>query len=529
MSTANSYDEVPYQGQAYLETHPDGLAALARLHGLLPPDVATARVLELGCADGGNLIPMAVALPDARFIGIDQSQRQIADGQALIARLGLRNIELQARSLVEIGPDFGTFDYVICHGVYSWVPPDVRAHCLEICRRNLAPNGVAFVSYNTYPGWHSLEAIRGMMLHKARSDADPKTRVDEVRQYLDQLLDALPDPNTPYAAMLRNEVPQIRAKSDAYILHEYLEADNQPLHFHEFASAARSHGLRVLTDARFHLSVTAQPEPLRRTLEKIAGPDPVRQEQAFDFLRNRAFRRSLLIPTEATPTAAHPDNLKGLRVSGLVTPIHPRPDLPFTHAVEDFIASDRGRSFKTAQPLMKAALAILADAWPRSIPVPELLAGAGARIGGQGNREAPADALTADLARGFAEGVLALHTWPAPFVMELSDQPYASAFARYQAESGPARVTNLRHQVIELSAFDRLVLRRLDGANNHAAIVDGLIAAALDGTFPLKRDGQALRDVIEIRQVLERSLGPSLLRIRESALLMDPPPAAARG
>src|SRR5207247_7326990 len=117
------------------------------------------RVLEIGCASGGNLLPMAEALPEASFLGIDLSERQINEGQQAIAALGLGNVELRHLNVLEIGPDFGLFDYIVCHGVYSWVPPVARDKILEVCRKNLAPNGVAYVSYNTLPGWH----MRGMI------------------------------------------------------------------------------------------------------------------------------------------------------------------------------------------------------------------------------------------------------------------------------------------------------------------------------------------------------------------------------
>ena len=97
------------------------------------------RVLELGCTDGGNLLPMAATLPRSSFLGIDLSGRQIAAGQKMIERLGLENVELRQMDIADVGEDFGTFDYIICHGVYSWVPPPVQDKILEICARRLAP------------------------------------------------------------------------------------------------------------------------------------------------------------------------------------------------------------------------------------------------------------------------------------------------------------------------------------------------------------------------------------------------------
>jgi SAM-dependent methyltransferase len=155
-----TYDQVPYESHPFAQTHPDRLATVATLLGMAPTPVEHCRVLELGCASGGNLIPMAAGLPESTFTGIDLSQSAIVAGQAMVASLQLTNIDLRHASILEADGELGIFDYIICHGVYSWVPPEVQDRILEICARNLAPNGVAYVSYNTYPGWHARGTIR---------------------------------------------------------------------------------------------------------------------------------------------------------------------------------------------------------------------------------------------------------------------------------------------------------------------------------------------------------------------------------
>src|SRR5215467_14337966 len=119
----NSYDEVNYPSVCYPFTHPDRIEAIARLVGLDPTPSTSARVLELGCASAGNLLPMAETLPDARFVGIELSGKQVALGQRLQSAAGLSNVTLLEEDLLAIGPDLGKFDYIIAHGVYSWTPP----------------------------------------------------------------------------------------------------------------------------------------------------------------------------------------------------------------------------------------------------------------------------------------------------------------------------------------------------------------------------------------------------------------------
>jgi cyclopropane fatty-acyl-phospholipid synthase-like methyltransferase len=150
----SSYDEVPYSSYPYARTQPDRLCTLGRLFGLVPAEPSQCRVLELGCASGGNLVPMAERAPESRFVGVDLSARQIADGQRMIDALGLSNVELRHGDIAAVDASWGEFDYVICHGVYSWVPPHVQERILAICSEQLAPRGIGYVSYNTYPGWH---------------------------------------------------------------------------------------------------------------------------------------------------------------------------------------------------------------------------------------------------------------------------------------------------------------------------------------------------------------------------------------
>ena len=100
-STPSSYDEVLYPSRAYKNTRPDHLAAVARIFAMEAPDFRKSNVLELGCASGGNLVPMAAAYPDSRFVGIDTSKKQIEEGQKAVSELGLANIELKGLSLTD--------------------------------------------------------------------------------------------------------------------------------------------------------------------------------------------------------------------------------------------------------------------------------------------------------------------------------------------------------------------------------------------------------------------------------------------
>ncbi len=170
----NSYDEVPYSHQPYPQSHPDRLATLGRLFGLSPSPITHCRVLELGCARGGNLIPMAFHLPNSEFIGVELSARQAEMARKTVQDLNLDNVRVENASILDVDRSWGTFDYIISHGVYSWVPEEVQDRILTISSRNLAPQGIAYISYNTYPGWHMRGMVRDMMLFHANQFPDPE-------------------------------------------------------------------------------------------------------------------------------------------------------------------------------------------------------------------------------------------------------------------------------------------------------------------------------------------------------------------
>ena len=518
-----SYEAVPYDSVAFFDIQPDRMAVAATLFGLRPPPVADARVLELGCAGGGNLVPLAVAAPGARFVGVDLSPRQVADGRVLVDRLGLTNVALHAMDLAEIPADFGTFDYILCHGVYSWVPPAVQARILAICRDHLAPEGVALVSHNCLPGWHGRGVVRDLMVYRARGRDDPAERIARARSGVDLVAAALPDREAPYGRGFAEEAARVRREADSYLLHEHLEAVNEPIHLYEFVERAEVAGLQYLGDARPRTLADNQPPAIAAALDRLGGGF-LEREQHLDFLRNRTFRRSILCHAGVDLTRpARPEAVRGLRASALAGPVSQRTDI-HSEAVEEFRSPDGTASATSTNPLTKALLLTLFERWPRSVPFDEV-----ARLV-HGRLDRPAgptpvafdrrpEALAEALLQCFVGGVVDLHAFEPPLAAEIAERPKASPLARLQAETSP-RVTNLRHRVVELGPFDRLVLGLLDGDRDGFALIDGLAEAVADGRFPLVQDGQPVTDGFKVRQILGRSVDPSLRRLASSALLL---------
>jgi methyltransferase-like protein/2-polyprenyl-3-methyl-5-hydroxy-6-metoxy-1,4-benzoquinol methylase len=467
-ATATSYDELPYESNPFLWTHPDRLATIARLFGLQAPPVDRCRLLELGCASGGNLIPMAVNLPQSRFVGVDLSGRQIADGQKVVSALGLTNIELKPISISDVDADLGEFDYILCHGVYSWVPAQVQDKILEICTRQLARTGVAYVSYNTYPGWYMRRMIRDILYYHAKQYADPHIRVQQARLLLQFLAQSVPvQENSVYPSLLKGAAEVFRQQSDFYLLHEYLEEVNEPLYFHQFIDRVAAKGLRYIADSKFiAVPAGALAPAIEQTLSQFSS-DRLAREQYLDFLSNQAFRRALLCRREIELNQElQPEAIALLHVASSAQPTSGAVSI-FSVAPDFFRRSD-GATVSVNEPLVKAALVHLAEKWPQSVPFDTLCARARGQLGSARAQDAATPShdvqtLSKGLLRCYLANLVELHVLPVPCAHRPAERPVANGLARYQAAFGP-RVTNLRHEVIVLDDLQRQLLQLLDGS-----------------------------------------------------------------
>jgi SAM-dependent methyltransferase len=249
------YDTTPYTSNSFPQSAPGHLAAIAHLFGLEVPDVSTARVLEIGCAAGGNLIPFAAAHPAARVVGIDLSQVQVDHGRARAQALDIDNLELLASDIARIELDaLGQFDFVIAHGVYSWVPPEVQEALLSALRRSLAPEGVAYMSYNVYPGWKAKEIVRDAMLLASGDSATPDEKVREARRMADFLVEVASADGVLASALATSRAHAL-GFGDSYLLHDELETFNAPCYFYEMLGRASAHGLTLLAEAHLETMI----------------------------------------------------------------------------------------------------------------------------------------------------------------------------------------------------------------------------------------------------------------------------------
>ena len=482
---ASSYDQVPYASLALPQTHPDRLASIARIFRLSPPDVSACRVLELGCASGGNLLPMAFNLPGSEFVGIDTSRQQVEDAQAPIRASGVRNLRVEQASIVDIDDAWGRFDYIICHGVFSWVDASVQDAILRVCAENLSPAGVAYISYNTYPGWHMRQMVRDMMQYHAAQFSDPQEQVEQARAVLSFLATASRD-SGPYGQFLTSEADRAARAADSYLFHEHLERTNIPIYFHQFADRAAGVGLQFLSEAVVSEMLTSHfGEGVAETLERISA-DLVHLEQYMDFIRNRQFRQTLLCHDAQRPVRAlDAEALRGMRLSSAVSVEGSGVDLTPGTAVAFTTGSRRA---EVSKPATKAAIGLLMDAWPRALAVDELCRLAIHRatpVLGDVTPDEAERGMLEDLFGAVMYGLVELHTQAPPCTNVTSDTPHAHPLAALQAKSSRF-VANAHHQAIELDDLSRQVLTLANGRRRHGEMVDELQQAPETGREELE-------------------------------------------
>jgi methyltransferase-like protein len=410
----------------------------------------------------------------------------------------------------------GKFDYVICHGVYSWVPETVRQKIFDICAEQLNPQGIAYISYNCYPGWHMRGTVRDMMVFHVRRWDKPEDRVGQARGLLDWLVKTVPPEDNAYSSLLRGESERLRNNADSYVLHEHLETINEPIYFYQFADAAAAKGLQFIAEAQSGARWLEGLGPEADQAVRQVARDIIEYEQYLDFLRNRMFRRSLMCHADVTlDRNLDPKRVRKLYVASSAVPVGPFN--PATNEEVKFQLTDGILS--TSSPLVKGALSMLGARWPEAIAVEEVIRETLARLSVPPERtEEWADNLASNLAHSFTRRVVELYSTP-PQVRAVADEfPRTSALARLQVAAQP-NLTTLLHEVIKIDAFGRKLVSLADGTRNRAGLFAGLLEAVQKGELVMVDEAGQPRTGAPVESALQRSVENGLRDLGRLGLL----------
>jgi len=524
----SSYERLLYPLLSYRQAHPNRFATVATLLGMSPAPIDQCRVLDLGCASGGHIIPMAANWPNSHFVGVDFGQRQIEEGQRFIADLGLNNIELIAADVRAIDESYGQFDYIIVHGLFSWVPEEVREHILRVCKTNLAPQGVVYISYNAYPGWHMLNAARRMMLYHTEGIEDPNEKVDAALSFIDFITRCQVSDSPAYQNFLRayqelithhKQIGGPRELSSVY--HDELEMYNRPYYFHEFMALAKAHGLDYLAEADFaQVFPTSFAPEVQQRLAEWGGGSVIDIETYMDFLRNRTFRQTLLVHEDAPVRrrlSLRPI-VSSLYITGLAQPQQP----PTDGDLPDTFIGGEGITFRTDHPITQAAFLHLAEHAPQAFSFSDLIEAACTRLGIEEASADDAEGLALNLLRAYTYSLklVEFEVAPSPFVNNVSEKPKVSEYVRYFARL-TTRVTSARHERVELDPITRTLVLYTDGTRTKDDLIAILQQMVNEGQMAVKdNDGNPITDAAQITALLTHQVELSLSFMRRAALLV---------
>lgn len=506
------YDAIPYPLYAFYRTHPSHLATIGQLFGLDTPDITQCRVLELGCASGSNLFLMAMHFPDSQFVGVDLSPRQIEDGKRMVADLGIgNNLHLEAMNVLDMPAQLGQFDFIIAHGFLSWIPASVRDATFGIFQRHLAPQGIVYVSYNTYPGYYFAQGVNDFMKYHTAHLPDPAQWLPQARDIVRWAYTTLQEAGNltgdksfdAYINQLQIQLEIDERRAASSLLHDELAEFNQPYYFHQIMEWAQAHGLKYLADAYFP---AVRPEELspdaEEQLDHLAGGDAVRREQYLDFLLNRRFRRTLLVHDAAQiDDIPAPERLRSMffRSRAQIAPDNDPSQLPTHYTSPD--GMDVELDFGTDHAITGAALTVLIEVAPHALTLDELLARARAKLGLAVIEPDDVATLLEDflLLFGMHEDLVLLQQWRPDLPTTLATQPIAHPLSRLLAQRGQQIVNQWHERYIQSDALVKRLLPYVDGTRDKAALLTLLHAwvAAGDITLDNTEHVQALDHALQ--------------------------------
>lgn len=468
------YDTVPYPSAIFEQTHPARLRMIARMHGVTTPLVETARVLEIGGGDGLNMMALAAAYPDATFHSFDLAETAVARGQELLAESGLTNVEVVVGDIMTAQSYYaaGSFDYVIAHGVYAWVPEPVRAATMALIAHVLAPDGVAYLSYNALPGGYIRMAMRDMLLHALEGATDDADKIGKTDRYL-RLFAKPQESDDPVVKAMRAQASSMLDRPDSVLFHDELGDVFAPQRLTDVVHAAEHIGLRFLSDE------PGQKRAFDGFLPDGIEPDGdvevqiVRAAQASDYAGVRFFRQTLFVHNHVTP--ARQIDLK--RLDGLWMSC----SLARTETGGFMCGEAR---FSIGDEELARMIDIVTDNFPDRFAFAE-------KVVDPVRRRALLDL--------FARGYIYFHEGPPSFPLKASERPEVSLLVRAQLRLRHELVCTVTHRMVALHQPElRALLLAADGTRT----IDE-IATMPDLNFPTDQIRPAL-DAAAARGLLIR-------------------------
>ncbi|MEM6364397.1 MAG: class I SAM-dependent methyltransferase [Planctomycetota bacterium] len=469
-----AYDRFAYTGAPDPLIHLRHLEVASTMFGLQPADISTCRVLELGCADGTNLLPYAVEFPGSTFVGIDRAAERIQQANLAVKELDLANISFRHADVCDIGAELGEFDYVLVPGVYSWVNEEARDAIIRVCHECLHDDGIAAISYNTRPGWNWMDGLREFMTQRVNPSDPSQQQIAQAREAVELLVSLTPE-STAHGAYYKRIRDDLRQRRDTYLYHEYLTGLSQSFYFHEFEQPLRNRGLKYVADADFKLASGFGLDSHGRAA--IAKTPTEQKEQLRDFLLHTSYRRSIICHEGVTPTQT-PQHELLQQLEIVWEKSLSEVAVGFSRPIE--LSFDQG-SVTISDPLTMAAIGVLKNQWPNSISFANLhdkaresLQEAMGTVSATSSKLNEANTLARTLLAFQGVGLLRAFRTSPRMTKEISNRPRVASHVRFAAKHGMAVVNQWHTSLPQLSREQRYLLQHLDGSHDPPQLAEVL-------------------------------------------------------
>jgi methyltransferase-like protein/2-polyprenyl-3-methyl-5-hydroxy-6-metoxy-1,4-benzoquinol methylase len=515
----NACNALTYPPCSYSDTHIGRLGAIGRLFNLQTADPANARVLELGCSSGINLLAMAQLFPSSEFIGIDNDKRQIDLANQALEATGLSNVKFLNQNILKISENLGAFDFIIARGIYSWVPANVKDAIFRISSENLKPNGIAYISYNCLPGWRMRGALRDMMLMHTASISNIPEKVAQSKALIKFLAESCFE-DTPYGKYLRQELDLLNKMDDCYIVQDFLEVDNDALYFRDFLESAAKYNLAYLGDSDpSTMIVDNLPLQTAETIKSL-NINLIETEQYMDFVRNRMFRSTLLCHSDSLINR----NIDPLKIIELQVSSHVTLNSYDSNSESAVFHNQEGVQFCVTDAFTATIFAVVANTCYRPRPIKTIINECLPILEKNKNfKDTPSlpSAICQILLKGYFRKMLdfSISNCSVPFLSD--DKPEALPLSRWQASNGH-RLSASSLRMIQPDPCISKIVTLCDGSRSRKEIGLDLAQAVIKKEFVLKEHNQSINGE-RLELVIDGIIDGSILELSRHGILMQKP------
>jgi SAM-dependent methyltransferase len=516
MNLNSDYDKTFFRSKLHRGRHIESIHTNCFLRGIQTEIPHNARVLEIGCATGHALFPMALEYPQATFVGVDPSDLQIKEAKLICDKLKLSNIDFRCGTAQQVLSDGEKFDYILCHGVVSWIPSSEVDSILTAIKKCLSSKGVALVSYNVSPG----SQIRQSFWSHIKQIVSSAGSVEKIRSLLSDLRSIIEfDYERPYQVLLYQELTRILSESDSYLVHEVLAEHNNAFSYQDFEQKISQFGLTQLLDVKPHrngmnrLNSSFVPDEAYQAFSRLQN-NLLSSDILLDGTTGLPFRESIITTIEVSNSSDYKNDqinfekLYTLSYALASCQILEEQDQEGSLAIQ----ASSGRIEKIKHPLLKDIFSLLSSVSPNFVPF--------SLIQSKFPNEDPL-LIARALSECINREIILVSSYPPSMATSVYAHPNTTEYLRFQSGKEEAvTFTSLRYETVEVDPLAAKFVQHLDGQTDKDSLLNLVRVWLTSGQGKIRADGIVVEDLSEIEQNLPTLVESTLQTLRKGGILL---------